>query len=107
MKMTLIFLSSFFKTVFYLSPLLITLIISIAALGLIIGKLEKWTKFDSIYYSFITATTIGYGDFRPTKKLSKLLAVKIGMLGLITTGIIVAVAVNSTTQAIKIILNLT
>lgn len=33
--------------------------------GLIMGHLEGWSIFDSIYYAFITAATLGYGDFSP------------------------------------------
>jgi potassium channel subfamily K len=33
--------------------------------GLWMGRLEGWSWFDSLYYSIITAGTIGYGDFSP------------------------------------------
>ncbi|RDH91245.1 MAG: hypothetical protein DIZ77_03635 [endosymbiont of Seepiophila jonesi] len=50
--------------------------------------------------SFITAMTIGYGDFTPKKPLSRLLAILLGIIGVIFTGIIVAAAVYATQQAL-------
>ena len=65
----------------------------ITAIGQVVGKKERWSAFDSFYRSFITATTVGYGDLRPTAKASKVYAIVIGFLGLILTGIPIAVAV--------------
>ena len=57
--------------------------------------------FDGLYWSFITATTVGYGDMRPVKKVSKLLAVLMAFSGLLFTGIMVAVAVQSASVAFE------
>ena len=42
--------------------------------GGIIGQFEGWSWFDSIYYSFITAGTLGYGDFSPKTQIGRTLA---------------------------------
>lgn len=42
--------------------------------GGIIGQFEGWSWFDSIYYSFITAGTLGYGDFSPKTQIGRALA---------------------------------
>jgi voltage-gated potassium channel len=76
-------------------PLLSLMAAGIILLGLIVGKRESWSRFDSIYWSFITATTVGYGDIRPLKRMSKILAILIALQGMIFTGIMVALAINA------------
>ncbi|MDY6942063.1 MAG: potassium channel family protein [Pseudomonadota bacterium] len=74
-----------------LSPLLACLVASIIAVGLLIARRERWPWDDALYFAFVTATTVGYGDFRPTARSSKLLAIVIAFVGLLLTGMIVAV----------------
>ena len=69
--------------------------LTIIALGQIAGRLEKWKVFDALYWSFVTATTLGYGDFAPKKKISKVLSIFIAFIGLMFTGIIIAVTLNT------------
>ena len=43
--------------------------------GLLVGKMEGWSLFDSVYYSLITATTIGLGDFSPQTRNGRIMAI--------------------------------
>ena len=43
---------------------------------------------------------MGYGDFRPIRRRSRIIAIFIAVLGLLTTGIIVALGVNAATKAL-------
>jgi voltage-gated potassium channel len=63
-------------------------------------KKEGWLPFDGFYWSFITATTVGYGDLRPTKRSSRIIAIVIALVGFVLTGILVAVAVHSAALAL-------
>lgn len=76
-------------------PLLAGLAAIISALALLVGQREGWSIGDSLYFGFITALTVGYGDMRPTRGISKFLAVVIALFGLVTTGIVVATAVEA------------
>lgn len=98
--LTIVFLKQFAIGLELTSPLLLSLAIIISLLGLTAGKREGWSRLDSIYWAFITATTIGYGDIRPIKHGSRILAILIGFLGLILSGIIVAVAIRAGTLAL-------
>ena len=79
-------------------PLFLSLAAAIVGLGLLAGK-GRWSRFDG-YWSFVTATTVGYGDFRPVRRISRVIAIAIALLGLTMTGILIAVAVHAGTFAL-------
>ena len=101
MEFTFTFIKLFFYGLGLASPLLISLMIFIIIIGQIVRAREKWTRLDALYWSFITATTVGYGDFRPVAPLSKFLSVLIAFTGIIFTGIFVALALNAATNALE------
>ena len=101
MEFTLTFIQLFFLATSMVMPLLLVLSFLVIVLGQVVGHIEGWNKFDSLYWSFITALTVGYGDIRPSKKSSKILSVIIGLTGIMLTGIIVAVTVHTATIALK------
>jgi voltage-gated potassium channel len=77
------------------APLFAGLMSIIAALAIVVGWIEGWSVGDSLYYGFITATTVGYGDLHPTGGIGKFVAVVLALVGLILTGIIVGLAVEA------------
>ena len=83
------------------SPVLLPLLVLILLNGLIIGRLEGWQRGDSIYHAFINATTVGYGDFRPTRGWAKVLSVFNAFLGLLLTGIFVGAGVYAVESVLK------
>ncbi len=95
MQFTFQFLKFFVYGLELAAPLLILMTFMIVLLGQVAGRRESWNRFDALYWSFITATTVGYGDIRPTYKLSRILSVMIAFVGLIFTGIVVALAINA------------
>ena len=98
--LTFTFLKQFCLGLWLTLPLSVSLALGITLLGQAVGKHEGWARFDSFYWSFITATTVGYGDIRPLKKRSKVVAIVIAFLGLTLSGIVIAVAVQAATLAL-------
>ena len=98
--MTITFLREFGVGLWLSCPLWLSLALGITVLGQIAGKKERWTVFEGFYWSFVTATTVGYGDLRPVNRTSRILAILIAIMGLTFTGIIIAVAVHAATFAL-------
>lgn len=56
--------------------LVATLSVSLLLVGMFVFHwVEGWSYLDSFYFSAISATTVGYGDFSPKTPAGKLLAV--------------------------------
>ncbi|MFT5519535.1 MAG: voltage-gated potassium channel [Enterobacterales bacterium] len=101
MQFTFQFIQMFGLGIYYAAPLMIFFILMIMLFGLMIGNKEGWSKSDALYYSFITATTVGYGDFRPETNFGKFMAVCIAFIGLLLTGIFVALGVKAASIAFQ------
>lgn len=101
MKFLLDFVEIYVKGVVYLWPIVLVLLGIIAGLGLRIGHLERWSAVDALYFAFITATSVGYGDFHPTRHRSKWLAIIIALAGILLTGLIVAVGLEAVAHAFR------
>ena len=82
-------------------PILSGLLSVMVALGIVIGLLEDWSILDSIYFAFVSGLTIGYGDFAPTQPLARVLAIGIGLTGVLLVGLIVAIGVRALESASK------
>ena len=102
MLSTLYFLKLFAYSLWAVFPLLTLLSVIILGLSFLVGRIEHWRFLDRIYWGFITATTVGYGDKRPHHPLSKLFSVIIALAGIVMTGLIVACAVFAAGEILKI-----
>jgi hypothetical protein len=80
-------------------PILSALLAIIVGLGILIGVLEGWKLHEGIYFAFVSGLTIGYGDFAPKMFSTRMMAIVIGVCGLLLTALVAAVAVKSLTNA--------
>jgi len=99
--LTVTFIKQFCFGIWLTLPLTVCLAVGITLLGQAVGRQEGWSRFDSFYWSFVTATTVGYGDIKPAKPKSRVLSIIIAFLGLTLSGIIIAVAVQAATAALN------
>lgn len=74
-------LLAFFKDKEY-RDLMITTVIYLFVGTIVYHKLEGWSWLDSLYFSTITLTTVGYGDFSPQTDAGKLFTVFYIILGI-------------------------
>lgn len=100
---SLVFLSALWDRLLIAWPILVFLMIVIALLGLWVGRREGWRWQDSLYWAGITATTVGYGDLRPSRDGSRVLALLIAMTGLVFSGLVVALAVNAGQSMVEVL----
>ena len=71
-----------------------------AVLGLIVAILESWPLTDGLYFAFVTGLTIGYGDLVPKAPLARVLAISIGLTGILLAGLVVAVGAQALRAAL-------
>lgn len=72
---------SFLRDKQYLKLLFLTT--SVIGMGTIVFRfLEKWDWLDCLYFSVVTLTTVGYGDFVPTTSAGKVFTIFYIILGL-------------------------
>jgi hypothetical protein len=69
------------------------------ALGFLIACIERWSFGDGVYFTFVTGLTIGYGDLVPHQPMSRFLAILVGFLGTVLTGLVAAIAVRALQSA--------
>ena len=55
--------------------LMIFIIVLLAGSTVFYSSIEDWTVIDSLYFSVMTMSTIGYGDFVPTTTFSKIFTI--------------------------------
>lgn len=99
MDFTFEFIRLFCIAITQMSPILLFSLLWIVCLGQWVGYIEEWKRFDAIYWSFITAFTVGYGDIRPEKRSSRVLAIFVALIGIMFTGVIVAATVTAAAEA--------
>ena len=93
------FLLAFWWELKIVWPILSALVAIQLALGLLVGYREGWPIGDAAYFTFVTGLTIGYGDLVPSHLGTRLIAILIGLSGILLTGLVAAVGVRALLKA--------
>ncbi len=64
-----------------------------------IAGTEKVPIGDALYFAFITSLTIGYGDIVAHSVTGRIVSVLLGIVGILFTGLIVAITVHAVRDA--------
>ena len=79
----------------------LSLIALIVASAAVFTYIEKMPFDDALYFSFITGLTIGYGDIVVKTPIGRIVAVLLGLIGVIFTGLMVAAAIRAVGKSMK------
>ena len=87
------FARHFFRAIWHVKAVILLLIaLMVAGAGAVIFA-EKMPFSDTLYFSFVTGLTIGYGDIVVKTPFGRLVALLIGFIGILFTGLMVAALV--------------
>jgi len=95
------FSAHFWQTVWHLKSVFAALILLILANAGLISYAEQLPFGDALYFAFVTGLTVGYGDIVAATALGRIISILLGFIGILLTGLVVAVAVHAVQLAIK------
>jgi voltage-gated potassium channel len=93
------FVEHFLKITRHLVTLYMMLLALIMLGAVLISATEQVSFGKAVYFAFITGLTVGYGDIVPTTASGRVIAVVLGFIGTLFTGMVVATAVEATRHA--------
>jgi len=87
------FMYHFFSAVWRVKTVILALLALVVAGAATVSIVEKMPFADTLYFAFVTGLTIGYGDIVAITPFGRLVAILIGLVGILFTGLMVAVLV--------------
>ena len=91
----------FFHALWKIQGIVYGLVIWLVVNAAAIAYFEKMPFADALYFTLITGLTIGYGDIAPVTIGGRVIAILTGLLGILITGLIVAIAVYALKEAME------
>ena len=101
MRMFIRFCYHFFIIIGHLQAVFLSLVGLIVISAAVIAQFESLPFGEALYFSFITGLTIGYGDIVVKTPFARLIAVLLGLTGIIFTGVMVAGAIRAVEKSLK------
>ena len=98
-QIRLLFFAELIRQLRVVWPVLSGILVTMAAFGLVVGRIENWGIGESLYFTYVTGLTIGYGDLTPKAVTGRVLAMVIGFAGIVLTGVVAAVTVQALNAA--------
>lgn len=95
------FVQTFAHYASHIREVIASLILLIVLGGCAIATVEGIKLGNAVYFAFITALSVGYGDITPTTTIGKLVSVGIGLVGMLFVGVTVAIATRALADTAK------
>jgi len=93
------FTNHFFQSAWHVKSVILVLIGLLVAGAAAVTLFEKMPFSDTLYFAFVTGLTIGYGDIVMKTPGGRLIALMIGLVGILFTGLLVAVLVYAVRES--------
>ncbi len=93
------FIHIFFRVVWKVRSVFLALLTLIIAGAVVMASVEDMPFGQALYFAFITGLTVGYGDIVPITTVGRIISVSLAFVGILFTGLVVAVAVQAVRQA--------
>jgi len=93
--MFILFSLEFWRTIWHMRSVNLALFALIVINSWAISYVEKLPFGDALYFAFITGLTIGYGDIVVKTPVGRILAVLTGFIGVLFSGLVIAIAVRA------------
>ena len=98
-SMVISFINIFFRMAWHIRGVFLANLALTMVGAVVIAGVEKIPIAEAVYFALITGLTIGYGDIVPTTTSGRILSVLLGVLGMLFTGLVIAVAVHAVREA--------
>ena len=89
------FLAAHLGLLYELGGVIVILVAVIGVAGALISRFDRMPLEDAIYFAFITAFTVGFGDLVARSRGARVVTIFLALFGLILVGVAVAVAVHA------------
>jgi voltage-gated potassium channel len=101
MRIFIRFSYHFFSILWHFRAVFLSLIALMVGIAAAIRYFENMPFDDALYLSFITGLTIGYGDIVVKTPFGRIMAVLLGFIGIIFTGMMVAAAIRAVGESME------
>jgi voltage-gated potassium channel len=95
------FFYHFFRATHLVRYILGGLTLMLLCISVVIWRVEEASFADALYLTLITGLTVGYGDISPTTWSGRIASIVAALVGLIISGIYVALATNAVQRSLS------
>jgi voltage-gated potassium channel len=95
------FVHTFVQYILHIREVVATLILSIVLGGFAFSLLEGVKLGSAVYFAFITALSVGYGDISPQTAMGRVVSICLGITGILFVGITAACATRALADTAK------
>jgi voltage-gated potassium channel len=89
------FVSAHLALAHELAGVFLAFALMIIIFGVLIARFDRVPLGEAIYFAFITAFTVGFGDVTPKTAGARVVTILLAFVGLILMGVAVAIAVHA------------